>query len=116
MAYDTLTAEQRKAIQDVLTPIIRPSVAELRRVVGMWKEVLALYNDAGSDFRLALNALLATDVIPNGGGLAGASGIKKSELTNPVGGILADMQAVVTTWEEGTRLALCVKLGGVNAQ
>lgn len=116
MAYENLTAEQKAAIQNVLTPLIRPSVAELRRIVNMWKEVLALYNDAGSDFRLALNALAATDVIPNVGGLAGASGIKKSELTNPVGGILADMQAVVTTWEEATRLALCVKLGGVNLQ
>lgn len=115
MAYDSLTDAQRRAIQDVLTPIIRPSVAEMRRVVGLWKEVLALYNDASSDFRQALNALQATDTIPNEGGLAGASAIKKSELTNTNGGILADMQAVVTTWEEASRLALCVKLGGINA-
>jgi len=116
MAYADLTAAQKKAIQDVLTPIIRPSVAEMQRVVAMWQQVLALYGNTSSDFRAALNALASADAIPNEGGLAGASAVTKAELTNPVGGILADMQAVVTTWQEASRLALCVKLGGVNIQ
>ena len=115
MAYTDLTAAQQKAIQDVLQ-VIRPSVGDMRRTVNLWKEVLALYNSAGSDFRVALNLLLSADAIPNESGLAGASAVTKAELTNPTGGILADMQAVVTTWEEASRLALCVKLAGINAE
>lgn len=112
MAYQDLTAEQKAAIQAVLQ-VIRPSVGEMRRVVGLWKEVLALY-DTNSDFKAALTSLLSADTIPNTSGLAGASAVTKAELTNPTGGILADMRAVVATWEEASRLALCVKLAGIN--
>jgi hypothetical protein len=114
MAYSDLTTQQQAAIQDVLN-VIRPSVGEMRATVNLWKEVLALYNSGASDFRAALNLLASADAIPNASGLAGASAVTKAELTNPVGGILADMQAVVTTWEDATRLALCVKLAGINA-
>lgn len=115
MAYTDLTTQQQKAIQDVLTPLIRPSVAEMRHTVNLWKQVLALYDDPKSEFRTALNALASSDMIPNTGGLPGAGEVTKSELTNPVGGLIADMRAVVTTWEDATRLGLCVRIGGINA-
>jgi len=114
MAYSDLTLEQKKAIGSVMT-ILRPSVGEMQRTVHIWEQVLALYNEANSDFRQAMNVLAAADIIPNESGLAGASSIKKSELTALVG-MFADMQAVVTTWRDGTRLPLCIKLAGINAE
>lgn len=114
MAYTDLTPEQQADIQSVLQ-IIRPTVGTMRQTVNVWRNVLALYG-ANSDFRAALLLLAAGDTIPNTSGLAGASSVTKAELTNPTGGILADMQAVVTTWDDATRLALCVKLAGVNAE
>jgi hypothetical protein len=116
MAYVDLTIEQKKALQEVLTPLLRPSVGEMQRTVHIWEQILALYNDANSDFRVALNALAAGDFIPNESGLAGASAVKKSELTNATTGLFVDMQSVVTTWRDATRLALCVKMAGVNAE
>jgi hypothetical protein len=115
MAYSDLTPAQQEDIQSVLQ-IVRPTVGTMRQTVGMWREVLALYNSGASDFRQAMNLMASADAIPNVSGLAGASSVTKAEITNPVGGILADMQAVVTTWEEASRLALCVKLAGINAQ
>ena len=115
MAYADLTVAQKKAIQDVLTPLLRPSVGEMQRTVHIWEQILALYNESNSDFRRAMNVLLAGDFIPNESGLAGASAVKKSELT-AVTGLFADMQAVVTTWQDATRLALCVKMAGINAE
>lgn len=114
MAYTNLTVEQKKAVQDVMQ-IIRPSVGEMQRTVHLWEQILALYNEPNSDFRLAMNVLTAADVIPNESGLGGASAVKKSELT-AVAGMFADMQAVVTTWNDAARLALCIKLAGVNAE
>jgi len=114
MNYEDLTPEQQAAIQAVLN-IIRPSVGEMRHLVGIWKEALALHGATNSDWRTAINALAANAVIPNRTGLAGASSVTKAEIVNPTGGIIADMQAVVTTWEESARLALCVKLAGINA-
>lgn len=114
MAYTDLTPEQQDDIQDVLQ-IIRPSVGVMRQTVGAWREILALYG-TNSNFRAAMNLLQSSDTIPNTSGLAGASAITKAELVNPTGGIFADMQAVVTTWDDATRLALCVKLAGINAE
>jgi len=115
MPYTDLTVAQKKAIQDVMTPLLRPSVGEMQQTVHIWEQILALYNEPSSDFRLAMNALAALDFIPNESGLAGASAVKKGELT-AIAGLFADMQAVVTTWQESTRLALCVKMAGINAE
>jgi len=115
MAYADLTTAQQKAIQNVLTPLIRPSIGEMQKTVHIWEQILALYNEPNSDFRIALNVLAAGDFIPNDSGLAGASAIKKSELT-AVAGLFVDMQSVVTVWREATRLALCVKMAGINAE
>ena len=115
MAYSDLTAEQKKALQDVMQ-IIRPSVGEMQRTIHLWEQVLALYDAGSSDFRQALNLLASADAIPNESGLAGASAVTKAELTNPTGGILSDMHAAVTTWREASRLSLCVKLAGINAE
>jgi hypothetical protein len=114
MAYTELTIDQKKAIGSVMT-LLRPSVGEMQRTVHIWEQILALYNEPNSDFRQAMNALAAADIIPNETGLAGASSVKKSELTAVVG-MFADMQAVVTTWRDATRLPLCIKLAGINAE
>jgi hypothetical protein len=116
MAYVDLTAEQKKAIQSVMTPLLRPSIGEMQRTVHIWEQILALYNEPNSDFRQALNALAAADFIPNESGLAGASAVKKSELTAATTGLFVDMQTLVTTWRDATRLALCVKMAGINAE
>jgi hypothetical protein len=112
MAYADLTPAQKDAIQNVLTPIIRPSVGEMRRVVNLWKQVGALWGDNKSEFRGAMAALVAADMIPNTGGLAGAGEITRAELVS----MIADMAAVVATWEDATRLGLCVRLAGINAE
>lgn len=111
MAYGDLTEVQKRAIQDVLN-VIRPSVGEMRRVVNIWKQIGALNGDNHSEFRTALALLVAADMVPNTTGLAGAGEVKKAEIVS----MLADMAAVVTTWEEGTRLGLCVRLAGINAE
>lgn len=116
MAYTDLTVAQKKAIQDVMTPLLRPSVGEMQRTVHIWEQILALYNEPNSDFKLAMNVLVAADFIPNESGLAGASAVKKAELTALTTGLFADMQSVVTIWRDATRLALCVKMAGINAE
>lgn len=115
MAYDALTSEQKAAIQQAMQ-IIRPSVGQMRKLVAAWKDVGIAYAQAGGPLRQGLNALASADVIPNESGLALAMPVTKAELTNPTGGILADMAAMVTMWEEVSRMALCVKLAGLNAQ
>ena len=109
MAYADLTVAQKEAIQDVLN-VVRPSVGEMRRVVNIWKEIGALNTDNKSEFRAAMALLLAADMIPNTTGLAGAGEVTKNEVNS----MLADMATVVATWEEATRLGLCVRLAGVN--
>jgi hypothetical protein len=88
----------------------------MQRTVHIWEQILALYNEPSSDFRQAMNQLVAADMIPNESGLAGASAVKKSELTAATTGLFTDMQNVVTTWRDSTRLALCVKMAGINAE
>ena len=115
MAYVDLTPEQQAAIQGVVQ-IVRPSVGDIQRTVHIWEQVLAAYDAGASDFRVAMNLLLSSDTIPNVSGLAGASAVTKAEFINPVGGIFADMRSLVATWREVSRLALCVKLAGINAE
>ena len=107
MAYADLTVAEKKAIQDVLN-VIRPSVGEMRRVVNIWKQIGALNADAKADFRVAILKLAVGDAIPNMTGLAGAGDVTRAELIGTAG-ILADMATVVTTWEDATRLSLCVR-------
>lgn len=115
MPYADLTAEQKQAIQQVMQ-LIRPSVGQMRRLAALWKDIGIAYAQTGGPLRTGLNALASADVIPNESGLAGAMPVTKAEITNPTGGILADLAAMVTMWEEVSRLALCVKLAGINAQ
>lgn len=115
MAYADLTPEQQQAIQAVMQ-IVRPSIGDIQRTVHVWEQVLSAYDTSLNDFRVALNLLVSNDTIPNVSGLAGASAVTKAQLVNPVGGIFADMRAVVMTWREVSRLALCVQLAGINAE
>lgn len=114
MAYSDLTVEEKVSVQSMLN-VLRPSIGEMRRVVNIWKEIGAERADNKTDWLVALNKLQATDLVPNTSGLAGAGAVTRGELIG-ASGIMADMAAVVTTWEDATRLGLCVRLGGINAE
>lgn len=114
-SYESLTAEQKQAIQDLANPV-RSADSLVSRVMILGQAISASWNGGVSDL---VNSLDDGEVIPNTSGLAGAQGVSKADLINSVG-YLIDMSDPANNTPGGGyntafHLALRVKFSGINA-
>lgn len=104
MQYDDLTTEQKAQLQDWLN-LLRPAIGEAARAMQHLSVILAAHA-TGPDVIAA--SLDAGAVLPNTGGLAGATAVTVEELDM----VLTDIGSVLGAQFDAASLPVYIKFAG----